>query len=299
MSRRLLLRLGTTCNNGCAHCTVADLRSTHEDRPILDLFEALTQGRKDGCSEVVFMRGEPTIRPDILRLVRRARDLGYGLVQLQTNGRMFATPGFARELLTAGMTHAEVSLYGPTPEIHDKIAQVEGAYDQTTRGIQKLVWEGALNHLNIPLVADNISHLKELVEQAEEFGVERIQFNLQRPASNTPEARASRLSLEQVVDPIQEALAHAQKLGVHALTEAIPLCILGEYRKAASDQWRAQNAPQVSIDDLHRKANDLVELRRTYRFTLPVCDTCSVQPECPTSWIGVIGENNSNLLTPL
>lgn len=297
MSKRLLLRLGTTCNNGCHHCTIRDLRGVHEDRSTLTVFESLEAGRKSGAFEVAFLRGEPTIRPDFLRVIRRARDLGYGLVQIQTNGRMFATPGFTREATAAGMTHAEVSYYGPDPSIHDDIARVEGAHKETTQGIRKLAMEGVLCHVNIPLLPGNIHHLATMLEQLEGWGVERIQLNLTRPTANPQGSYPELLSLSEAIEPVKEAIAHGVELDVNVGTEGIPLCLLGEWEHVAGDTFPPNSL--VRIDDLHRVTEDLIPLREEYRPFPPLCDDCSAKGRCPGTWRNLLPGDPSSLLRPM
>ena len=83
-NQRLLIRLTTQCNSGCAHCTIADI-AHHEDKAFESALEDISNGRAAGCTELVFMRGEPTLRRDLVKLVRHARQQGYGLIQIQTN----------------------------------------------------------------------------------------------------------------------------------------------------------------------------------------------------------------------
>lgn len=295
MGKRLLLRLGTTCNNGCLHCTVGDIRGTYADRTTLEIFAALEAGRKWGATEVVFLRGEPTIRTDFLRLIRRGRDLGFGTVQVQTNGRMFATPGFTRESTTAGLTHAEVSLYGPNAEIHDPIARADGAFEQTHRGLMKLAMEGVLTHINIPVVRGNREHLMATLELLEDLCVERVQLNLQRPIPGS-EFPGETLSLQEAIGPIQSALEAAQSMGLTLLTEGIPLCLLHPYEQAASDRWI--QAPNIRIDDLHRTTEDIQGLRDTYRHFPSLCGDCSLRQECPGTWLGPSSFDDEILLIP-
>ena len=296
MNKRLLLRLGTTCNNGCKHCTVRDLRGVHPDRSTMDIFQSLEAGRKSGAVEVAFLRGESTIRPDFLRLVRRARDLGYGLVQVQTNGRMFATPGFTREAMAAGMTHAEVSLYGPNPEIHDAVARVPGAYAETSQGIRKLAMEGALCHVNIPLLPENIDHLFPMMDQLEEWMVERVQLNLTRPTPDAQGTLPELLSLSQAVPSILEAIDYGLGIPIEVGTEGIPLCVLGTRSNVASDLFPPQS--EIRIDDLHRVTEDLGPLRESYRPFPPLCDACSWKERCPGTWAGLWPEDESRWLNP-
>ena len=297
MSHRLLLRLGTTCNNGCVHCTVGDLRGTTQDRSTVEIFERLEEGRRRGATEVVFLRGEPTIRPDFLRLVRRARDLGYGWVQVQTNGRMFSDQSFVRETLNAGMTAAEVSLYGPTSEIHDSIARVEGAFKQSSVAIQKLAMEGALQHVNVPVTRQNVGHLSELLELLESWFVERAQLVMTRPlGGGSPTAGGESVSVEEALPSIHRALEQSSDWELEIFTEGVPLCALGTWAGVASDCFPPKQ--DIWIDDLHRSTDDLPLLRETYRPFPEGCSACLERPHCPGTWAGLWGAAPESWIQP-
>ena len=59
MGGRLMVRLTTQCNSGCAHCTIADIAHLPE-RSLESLWREIEAGRDRGCDELVFMRGEAT-----------------------------------------------------------------------------------------------------------------------------------------------------------------------------------------------------------------------------------------------
>ena len=88
-NRRLMVRITTQCNSGCAHCTIADI-AHHADRTAQEVVAEIAKGRQSGCTELVFMRGEALIRKDLLPIVRKARELGYTHIQLQTNARLLS-----------------------------------------------------------------------------------------------------------------------------------------------------------------------------------------------------------------
>ncbi len=49
-----------------------------------------------------FSGGEPTIRPDFLYIIRKATELGFDYIQINTNGIKMADPEFARACREAG-----------------------------------------------------------------------------------------------------------------------------------------------------------------------------------------------------
>ncbi|MBN2102321.1 MAG: radical SAM protein [Candidatus Aenigmarchaeota archaeon] len=65
--------------------------------------------------------GEPTIREDIVEIVRQARLVGFEHVQLNTHGINFATnPDMVEELRDAGMSTVYMSFDGTTPKTNPK-----------------------------------------------------------------------------------------------------------------------------------------------------------------------------------
>jgi MoaA/NifB/PqqE/SkfB family radical SAM enzyme len=198
---------------------------------------------------------------------------------------MFAVEGFTEKLLTAGMTHVEVSLYGESPDVHDSIAAVDGAFQQTSLGIQRLASAGVITHLNVPVVQANVETLPEIVARAAQLGARRIQFNFQRPIptehGGSPETGTR---LDQLKAPLFEALETADTLGVVATTEGIPFCVLGPFQDRASDSWESENPPSVRIHDLHRQTEDISNLKEKYRAPAPRCAPCHRVDRCPITW---------------
>ncbi len=293
--RRLLLRLGTSCNNRCDHCTVADLQSLPE-RETETIREALGAGRDAACSEVVFLRGEPTIRKDFFALCRAARDHGYARVQVQTNGRMFALEDFLARSRDAGLTHAETSLYGPDAPIHDAIARAPGTFEQSSLGMARLAKADMLVQVNVPIVHSNADMLASIVDHAADQGAPCVQFNFQRPVPGNPRTD---LRLSMCKEPLERALKAGSDRGVQVKTEAIPLCLLPPGSDCASDAWDEHNAPRVVIDDLHRRTEDIASLRAAYRGRPPQCANCALRATCPTTWTAYLETHGSDELTPV
>ena len=88
------------CNFRCPFCHNSDLLPG-QGEPLMDdeellAFLAKRKGLLDG---VCITGGEPTLQPQLLSLMQRIKDLGYG-VKLDTNG---ARPQVLRELVEAGV----------------------------------------------------------------------------------------------------------------------------------------------------------------------------------------------------
>lgn len=289
--RRLLLRLNVTCNSGCAHCTMGDLTGLAE-RTTEDAMRELQSARRDGATEVVFMRGEPTLRPDLTRLAAYARHLGYEHVQLQTNGRLLVYEPLLDRLLAAGVTFFEVSLFGADTATHDAISQTPGALEQTVGGLKHLASRNAGHLVTIQIVKANLRQLSEMVRLVASLGLRNIQLNFTRPVL-TPDGWTTPLlpRLSEASPHIREAIAIARQLGLDAQTEAVPLCHLSPEDSSPEGLARAGAAHETAtafedfrVVDLHTQAPSMKVLRQEMRPVAPECEACRVKDVCPRTW---------------
>jgi hypothetical protein len=83
---------------------------------------------------VDFVGGEPTIHDELQEAIGLARRIGFERIGLQTNGRRLAYRSYTELLVTAGLTHVDVSLHGPTAPVHEFHTTVEGSFQQTVAG---------------------------------------------------------------------------------------------------------------------------------------------------------------------
>lgn len=285
-NRRFHLRLGTACNNRCVHCTVKDLWHL-PDRDTRTCLDEMRRGRDAGCDEIVFMRGEPTIRKDINELVREAKLLGYRHVQLQTNGRMLAYRKLAQKFIAEGVTFFEVSMYGDQASLHDEISKVAGSFDQTVSGLKSLMALDADILVSIPVISYNFRRLSAVVETVAALGAGRVQFNFSRPVFYQgrwvldPILRLSAASAF-----IREAFARARDLGLTAWTEAVPFCHLEPDMNPgpeATEEWSRH-----VVSDLHIWHDGMDQPRAQSRPRADDCRGCLHERSCPTTWAGYL-----------
>ena len=177
------LKVGFKCNNNCIFCAQAHKRILG-NKSIEELKEALENGIKDGYTEVVFTGGEPTIRRDIIELVRFAHDLGYDLIQIQTNGRMLSYKSFAEKLVKAGVTEFSPALHGHNKKIHESQTRCVGSFKQTLQAIKNLV------DLQVPVLTNsvvtkfNYKYLPQLVRLLINLKVDQFQLAFVHPVGN-------------------------------------------------------------------------------------------------------------------
>ncbi len=134
----LLIMTGFSCNNNCIMCTTKPKEKDYKDRDTKEILGDLEKGIRQGFREVEFTGGDPTIRTDILDLIKYAKDLGYKEIAISTNGRMLSYNQFAEKLIKQGLNRINFSLYGHNAKVHDAVTRTPKSFGQTVQGIKNV-----------------------------------------------------------------------------------------------------------------------------------------------------------------
>lgn len=270
--RRLHLRLGTRCDCECLYCPIKDIEGLPE-RGTDDALNEMRKARGMGCTEIVFMRGEPLIRPDILHLVGGARAMGYVKIQLQTNARKLKSRAFLKKLILAGATEFEVLL---SPSTDDTILHF-------TAGISNLIHEGMQPDVVLPVTRYNVNVLPVLLQILHEAGANRLQFSFPRPLLNKDYSwdTSHMERLATVAPHVRSAIAKAESFGMTVTTEMFPWCQVPPTDAMAN---LAEELSGHRVVDLHMTHPNLQRSRVTGLMIIEACDGCVYENECPRSW---------------
>jgi len=172
---RMDLALTYRCNNDCAHCYNARVRSypelqTSSWESILDKIWDLK------IPHVVFTGGEPTLRSDLPELVAYAQQKGL-VAGLNTNGRRLSDPTYVSQLVQAGLDHVQITLESNRPEVHDQMVRQVGAWQQTVAGVRNVVNSKLYMMTNTTLLENNEAYLLELLTFLSDLGVPTVGLN--------------------------------------------------------------------------------------------------------------------------
>ena len=279
--RRLMLRL--TVDDDCdpAHAPIGDIAHL-PDRSFEDAVRALAEGREAACSELVIMRGEATLRPDLPELLGRARAMGYGFIQIQTSGRSLARAGTRARLLPL-IDAFEITLFAADERTHDALTRRQGSLREALAGVRAAVTTGREVVLLVPVVRRNLSRLTALASLAARLGVRRVQFCFPRPVETPAGVQVDALArLSDAAPRIREALRAAEAAGLEASTEGVPFCHLDEADRTGPDS--GEKWARFRVDDLHRLDAALDPGRSASRPEAPACRGCGVRVSCPRVW---------------
>ena len=257
-----LLKLGYRCNNACRFCHSAPHRGVELDTAAV--LRRLEQVVAAGCDRVVLSGGEPTIRPDLVGLVKAASDLGLA-VGLVTNGRMLAYPSLRRELLGAGLSQVYLSLHSHRAAVHDHLVRAE-AFGETVRAARWLSGcDGLTLMINCVVTRSNLDDLPGLTRLVAGMGRRPRDLKL---SFVEPEGAvlgdfealvpALPLAAARVVETVGALSGAARDQGLRLTVDGFPQCLVP--RELMADLWtegfvylmEAFETALHRVDDLNR-----------------------------------------------
>lgn len=113
------------CDLSCWYCFFYSKEGDPIYEPTMDQIRLMLQRMRDekpvGANSIQFTGGEPTLRDDLVDIVKAASEIGYEHIQLNTNGVNLAkSPELTMKLREAGVSNLYMSFDGVTPETNPK-----------------------------------------------------------------------------------------------------------------------------------------------------------------------------------
>ena len=199
------------CNQKCLHCYAAGQPMGQTEELSTEQWKTILQTlRGSNIPQVTFTGGEPTLRDDLVELVRAAE---WFVTRLNTNGRRL-TPELCAGLYEASLDSVQVTLYSAEGNIHNQLVGVNG-FNDTVQGIRSAVEAGLIVSVNTPLCSLN-PHYAETLRFAHSLGVRYATCSGLIPSggATTQESRATALSPEELTDILRQAADTAEELGM-------------------------------------------------------------------------------------
>jgi len=188
--KQVFLYITDECDLRCIHCLYKPDLIFHLKEKKIELNTVLaliSDFREMGASKLTIMGGEPTLygvsqewKP-LLRVISKAKNLGYEYVRIDTNGQ------FDEKLLEKeefkNLDEITFSLDGPTPEINDPI-RGDGSFQKCVSNIKRAIALGYTVDLTccihkglIQRNPDGNLLLDMMIQFVESLGVNRINFH--------------------------------------------------------------------------------------------------------------------------
>lgn len=273
--RLLDVILGYDCNLFCDYCTITP-KMRARALPAAAVAQALRDGRRRGLDAVSFTGGEPTIRGDLLPLVREARRLGYAEIKVQSNGLLLAHGPNVDRLVEAGVTLFAVSIHAHTRAAYERIVQREGTYDAMRGGLGALVGRGLDPVADVIMKRDTFAAVPDAIAWLHGLGVRRADLWFVSLTDHNAGNVGSMPRMTEVVPTMARAFAFARAHDMQVRSLHVPRCLLGDDAAHAHDP-AAQGVSVVTPDATF----DLRGSKLTGQRHVAACTGCEHEAYCP------------------
>lgn len=269
------LVLDYDCNLACDYCTITPAMR-QRSLPTGAIVRQLRAARDEGFDRVSFTGGEPTIRRDLLPLVREAARLGYDDIKVQSNGLLYAEGANVDRLVDAGVTRWHVSIHTHRPEAYEAMVRREGTHALMEGGLQNLVDRGLDPVADQIVMRDTHRHLADAIDWLADRGVRRSQLWLVSLTDGNEANVASLPPLGELMPSVFAAFDRAEARGVDLRSLHLPHCLLGERKDRGLDP--AAGGVRVVTPDA---VLDLRDAKLTPRRYVAACEGCPERGTCP------------------
>lgn len=274
------IKTGFLCNNNCLFCVQGPEKKKFGNKKTSELKDIIRKASKD-CEMIVFTGGEPTIRKDLIELVAYAKKLGFKLIQIQSNGRMFAYEKFCRDIIAAGANEFGLALHGHTAELHDYLTGAQ-SFRQTIAGIHNLKKLKQVVIMNTVITKSNYRNLPDIAKLMVGLDVDKFQFAFVHAlgaAGKNFDRVVPRISM--AVPYVKRGLDIGKKFGKNAVVEAIPFCLMDSYEQCISEV----SMPKMKIFDQNHIVADYTKSRITEGKSKGIkCAKCIYDDICEGPW---------------
>jgi MoaA/NifB/PqqE/SkfB family radical SAM enzyme len=267
--------LGYDCNLYCDYCTITP-QMRQRALSTGAVMQALRLGRGKGYTDVSFTGGEPTIRGDLLPLVRLARSLGYTNVKVQSNGLLLAHGPNVDRLVDAGVNRFHVSIHTHERDRYERMVRRASTYDAMTGSLRRIVERHVMLVADVILVEDTYRDLPEALSWLHAAGVRAADLWFVSLTDHNRDNVASLPRMTDVVPFMSRAFAWGREHDMTVRSLHVPRCLLGEDHVHAWDP-AAQGVMVVTPDATF----ELTASRITGQVHVPACSGCSFEASCP------------------
>jgi len=157
------------CNLSCVHCRASADLGPHEGELDTEVsLRLMDQIAEVGKPIVILTGGEPMLRSDIYDIAAYGTQKGLRMV-MAPNGTLISEKT-AQRMADAGIKRISVSLDGSSRETHDAFRGVEGSFESSINGIQRVKEAGIEFQVNTTITKTNLDQIPVIQDLAIELG---------------------------------------------------------------------------------------------------------------------------------
>lgn len=267
--------LGYDCNLACTYCTITKemrLREVPDKR----LAWEMDRAAKEGFGDIAFTGGEPTIRRNLVALVKYAKKRDFLNVKIASNGLRYADPAYLDLLVEAGVNQFHMSMHAFREDAYEETVQREGTAVLRRQAIANLVARNLNPIADLILKEDTYRDVRPWVLALADQGVRHFRLWLVSLTDGNAKNIHQLPKISAVASSVKEALDAARSRDLDVRSLHIPRCLLRGYEEHVHHPG-ADHVRVVTPDDVF----DLKDSRLSGGVKPLVCKTCRYDKVCP------------------
>lgn len=296
ITARGVLWLGLHCNVACEFCYDDRMPASRKEWVDVDAIEAALDKFRGyyGNDAVDFMGGEPTLHPQIARIVAHSAGIGLRPTVI-THGMRLADRAFARRLYDAGLHDVLMSVHG----VGDTVREIHGRgrdnHERQLRALDNLRDLGVPVRFNVTVVRRNVDELEDIARLAAQTGARVVNFLTFNPYfewRGEPEI-PFQVKHSEAAPRLATAIDVLTAAGVEANVRYLPICQLpgreahvftGHQLPFDTHEWDYNSWYDRGVEgrppvDWYRRAAREQADRHDYRQPAP-CGSCAARDVC-------------------
>lgn len=205
------LQVCHSCNAKCVMCSIWKnplLGDTGRLHRIIDRLYAL------GFEWITFWGGEPLLHPDIDEMLQHAKSKGLN-IQIITNGSLIKEH---INSITGYVDNLVVSIDSGIPEIHDKIRNKKGIFEDAVEGIKAVIQSHIHPNIEIDctILNENAETLESIIHLSYSLGKIFVDFD---PAQINGVGNNSDYRIYAIASSLEKAQHLAKQYGIEITTD--------------------------------------------------------------------------------
>lgn len=282
------VRINRECNEACLFCNTPETSEAILPRDAIR--RTIESERAAGFEQITITGREPTLDPNLIEYVSLAREVGYRVVRVQTNGTAFASRQVLQRLVDAGMNAAEVSLHTIDPAVFRTVLRVAPKLlDKTLEGLRNLADQPTVTTtLVVVLTRFNLDRAADLVAYVGDT-LPHVSLMTISPMAPVGDGATNTQALPRMADltpAFADIFAAADRHGVQVIVPTrcgAPLCVM----------------PRPYLERNHEHANpDGIGLEPA-KSKPATCRACVYDARCAGVWTGYLDTYGAADLVPI
>ena len=283
------------CNEKCIFCAKGPApKGVRDQFPLREVLDRLAKAREEGCEALSLDGGEPTLRPDLHKIIKAAIGLGYQKIMVMTNAVALSNPEKVAVLAKSHPRAVEivsfcVALHSHRAPVAEKLTRSKYTFKRTLRGMANLRKAGFETELYHVITAWNYKELPEFAEFAAGPGKARkVTFSFIYPARHI----LRRMYLYPKHSDVRPYLAKALKVLAGAKIpvslsncSVLPFCLMkGAEKLYLSSYEGGFDAVSSDTDKTEKIPFFFKSFDSVNRVKYGQCGTCALDRFCGGMW---------------